>query len=161
METFTNLKQIKCNNYTEYIDTQYESIILDIYNGNGKNIVHNDSTIYNVLGNYHHEVTKNYPEMEKYYLMAIDLGNSNAMSNYADYHHMVTKNYLEMEKYYLMAINLGNDLAMHNYAHYHQYITKNYIEMEKYYLMAIDLGDSDAMTSYADYHYNIKNYTEM
>jgi hypothetical protein len=63
---------------------------------------------------YHQFVTKNYAEMEKYYLMAIELGNASAMNNLGNYHHTVTKNYAEMEKYFLMAIELGHANAMNN-----------------------------------------------
>ena len=57
--------------------------------------------------------------MEKYYLMAIELGHVDAMSNLGAYHYNVTKNYAEMEKYYLMAIELGNAIAMSNLKCYH------------------------------------------
>ena len=100
--------------------------------------------------------------MEKYYLMAIDLGDSNAMHDYGYYHFNVTKNYPEMEKYYLMAINLGDSDTMTNYANYHCDVTKNYSEMEKYFLMAIDLDNVNAMNNYGYYHhYGTKNYLEM
>lgn len=42
--------------------------------------------------------------MMKYFLMAIERGNSHAMYNLAYYHQHVTKNYDDMIKYYLMAI---------------------------------------------------------
>jgi len=114
------------------------------------------------LGYYRHTVTKNYAEMEKYYLMAIELGNAAAMSNLGFYHQNVTKNYAEMEKYYLMAIELGNADAMSNLGYYHHTVTKNYAEMEKYYLMAIGKGHANAMYNLGYYHHTVtKNYAEM
>jgi TPR repeat protein len=111
---------------------------------------------------YHKNITKNYVEMKKYYLMAIEKGNSDAMNSFALCHKNITKNYIEMEKYYLMAIEKGNTFAMQNLAYYHKSITKNYVEMEKYYLMAIEKGNSDAMNNFASYHEIItKNYIEM
>jgi TPR repeat protein len=100
--------------------------------------------------------------MEKYYLMAIELGNSTAMNSLGIYHQDITNNYKEMEKYFLMAIELGDSTAMNNLGLYHQHITKNYKEMEKYYLMAIELGDSSAMNNLGWYHKTrTKNYKEM
>ena len=52
--------------------------------------------------------------MKKYYLMAIDKENSDAMFNLGNYYHFIEKNYDEMKKYYLMAINIGNSNAMYN-----------------------------------------------
>ena len=54
--------------------------------------------------------------MKKYYLMAIEKGNSNAMNNLAFYYEDIENNYDEMKKYYLMAIEKGNYDAMNNLA---------------------------------------------
>jgi hypothetical protein len=115
-----------------------------------------------IVGSYHRNITKNYEEMEKYYLMAIEHGNLLAMYNMGWYHKNITKNYEEMKKYYLMAIEHGNSNAMHNMGVYHYDITKDYEEMVKYYLMAIKHGNSCAMNNMGWYHRNItKNYEEM
>jgi len=46
--------------------------------------------------------------MKKYYLMAIDGGDSDGMYNLGYYYHFVEENYSEMKKYYLMAIEEDN-----------------------------------------------------
>ena len=69
--------------------------------------------------------------MEKFYKLAIDKGNEEAMFSLAYYHDSITHNYEEMEKYYLMAIDKGNEEAMFNLAYYHDNITHNYEEMEQ------------------------------
>jgi TPR repeat protein len=116
----------------------------------------------NNMGFYHRSITGNYEEMEKYYLMAIEHGNTKAMNNMGLYHKNITKNYEEMKKYYLMAIEHGNSTAMNNMGYYHKNITKNYEEMKKYYLMAIEHGNPMAMNNMGWYHYQItKDYIEM
>ena len=47
--------------------------------------------------------------MTKYYLMAIERGNVEAMNNLGYYHQKITKNYDEMIKYYKMAMDKGNN----------------------------------------------------
>ena len=120
--------------------------ILDLFNDN-RNIITktNDSNIYYING-FYHQIIEDYNEMKKYYLMAIELGNSSmSMNNLAYYYRAVEKNYNEMKKYYLMAIELGNSMAMNNLSYYYQTVEKNYNEMKKYYLMAIEIGSSDAI----------------
>ena len=46
-------------------------------------------------------IIQNYMEMEKYYLMAIELNNSSAMYAYGKYQE-INKNFEQMIKYYLM-----------------------------------------------------------
>jgi TPR repeat protein len=64
----------------------------------------NNSNAINNIGIYHNKIIKNYDEMKKYYLMAIDLNNKNAMHNLGCYYEKIEKNYPKMKKYYLMAI---------------------------------------------------------
>ena len=88
----------------------------------------------NNLGFYHYDITKNYEEMEKYYVMAISLENSAAMNNLGHYHQYVTKNYEEMEKYYLMAVHKdGNRKAMNQlYTYYNTKMIKVFELLWKY-----------------------------
>jgi len=65
----------------------------------------------NNLAIYYHRI-KNYDEMKKYYLMAIDLGNINSMVGLARYYDNIEKNYDMMKKYYLMAIDGGCVIAI-------------------------------------------------
>ena len=57
----------------------------------------------NELGNYYKDIKK-YEEMKKYYLMAINEDDVDAMNSLADYYKDI-KDYEEMKKYYLMAID--------------------------------------------------------
>jgi TPR repeat protein len=137
--------------------------ILSIFNGT---YVETEDTFKNkyiliMLGVYYQDIVKDYVAMEKYYLMAIDLGSSNAMFNLAHYQ-SITKNYVAMEKYLLMAIDLGDVNAMFNLGDYHQGVTRNYVAMEKYYLMAIDQGNSGAMSNLGYYYFRTDiNYVKM
>jgi len=75
--------------------------------------------------------------MIKYYLMAIDKGNSTTMNNLGNYYHKI-KYYDQMIKYYLMAIEKNNTVAMYQLSKYYWYTEKNYILAKKYFTMAID-----------------------
>ena len=135
----------------------YTDFILNVFNNTNEESLDSispDAIKLNICGIYHDTVTKNYAEMEKYYLMAIELGHVNAMSNLGLYHKQVTKNYAEMENYYLMAIALGNASAMTNLGYYHQFVTQNYAEMEKYFLMAIELGHANAINNLGTHYKN-------
>src|SRR5688500_12086561 len=60
------------------------------------------------IGCYCQFVEENYEDAKNYYLMAIEKGDSDAMSNLGLYYHFVEKNNKETEKYYLMAVEKGN-----------------------------------------------------
>jgi TPR repeat protein len=94
--------------------------------------------------------------MKKYYLMAIDNGNTTAMNNLGFYYKNIQKDYELMKKYYLMAIDNGNTTAMNNLGFYYKNIQKDYELMKKYYLMSIKKGNSNAMTNLDLYYKNNK-----
>ena len=77
-------------------------------------------------GVYYKNVEKDYVEMKKYYLMAIDKGESKAMYNLGYYYEDVEKDYVEMKKYYLMAIDKGNSDAMINLGNYYYQNIEDY-----------------------------------
>ena len=64
--------------------------------------------------------------MNKYYLMAIEKGNSRAMKNLSCYYQTIENIYDLMTKYYLMAIDLGDCNAMFQFGNYYQNIETNY-----------------------------------
>lgn len=102
-----------------------------------------------VLGN----ISKNnrdYVNMGKYYLMAIEKKDVESMSSLA-HHYYLTKNYDLMKKYYLMAIENGYTRAYFSLGAYYEKI-KDYDEMEKHYLMGIDHGHEFAMHSLGKYY---------
>jgi TPR repeat protein len=120
------------------------------------------------LGSYYQESERNYDEMKKYYLMAIEKNHVDAMYRLGDYYYFYEKNYEEMKKYYLMAIEKGEDWmkgklqAINSFANYYSCIEKKYDEMKKYYLMAIEKGCVESMCNLAHYYEEIeKNYDEM
>jgi hypothetical protein len=89
--------------------------------------------------------------MVKYYLMAIEKGESNIYM----YHHIGSyykkqEDYDNMKKYYLMGINNG----CHDYIFYlGSYYKKqeDYDNMNKYYLMAIEKGNSNAEVALCEF----------
>jgi len=164
MDYESAIKAILEKHYFVYFIIDDNDSLVKIYNLFVKNVIFEPTTECEILhlGSYHHKITKNYVEAEKYYLMAIENGNKVAMYRFALYHQEITKNYIKAEKYYLMAIEKGNEYAMYGFGYYHQTITKNYVEAEKYLLMAIEKGITAAMNNLAVYHEQItKNYVEV
>ena len=76
---------------------------------------------------------ENYDLMKKYYLMAINKGNTYAMIELGNYYKKKTK-YSIMKKYFLKAINNGNRDGFFSLGYYYQYIQYNYNLAKKYYL---------------------------
>ena len=114
------------------------------------------------LGWYYEYIEKDYVKMKRYYLMAVDKGDPNAMNNLGLYYENIEKDYVKMKRYYLMAIDKGNSNAMTNLGWYYKNIEKEYDLMKKYYLMAIDNGCSKAMSNLGVYYsYTEKNYDLM
>ena len=158
METVKNI----CNKYDIKYDIemeQYAKEIIDIMNG------HMNTTDNGFLlrwnGIYCEVITKDYEIMKKYYLMAIDHGDTKAMYNLGLYYHDTELNYILMEKYYLMAIKHGDVRAMYNLGYYYD-IKENYTMMKKYYIMAIEHGKIEAMHNLGYYYnFNEKNYVLM
>lgn len=119
---------------------------------------HHDSQFYFYLGKYFYRMgiyykrRNNFKKMKKYYLKAIELGESDAMFALGFYYNERLK-YEKMKKYYLLAIQYGHSNAMNILAQYYQYIETNYDLMKRYYLMAINLGDFVAMRNLARHYY--------
>ena len=89
------------------------------------------------LGCYYFK-EENYQEAKKYFIMGVELGDSNAIYNLGVYYYDIEKNYEEAKKYYIMAIKLGNPNAMHNLGYYYYNVEENYEEAKKNLLMAIE-----------------------
>ena len=86
------------------------------------------------FGIYYKDVEKNYDEMKKYYLMAIENGNVEAMCDLGDYYKHVENNYNEMKKYYMLAIKKGDLIAMENMGGYlKENMALLYKDFEVYY----------------------------
>ncbi len=108
---------------------------------------------------HYYDINNEHNNMMKYYLMAIDCGNNDAMNNLAIYYQNI-KDYDNMMKYFLMAIENNNVIAMNNLACYYKK-NQDYDNMLKYYLMAIDKNYSTAMYNLGVYYQNIKDYDNM
>src|SRR5438128_657995 len=110
---FTSLQQISdAYGITFYErDLKYTDNIIAIHNGNLE-IDEQNPNLLNSLGIYHYSVTKDYVQMEKCYLKAIELGNVDAMTSLGIYHQAVSEDYDQMMKYYLMAIEHKSAGAM-------------------------------------------------
>jgi hypothetical protein len=114
------------------------------------------------LGVYYQFIYVNYDLMKKYYLMAIEKGNSWAMHNLGWHYQYTEENYNLMKKYYLQAIDKGNAGAMNNLGHYYLCVEYNCDLMKKYFLMAIEKGNFSAMHSLGwHYQYTEENYDLM
>jgi hypothetical protein len=157
------------NNYSNY-----NNIIIDIFNSkiiDNRMYDINDPYILNIIGLFYEHKKKNYKEMIKYFLMAIELKNSDAMHNLGKFYEYndnyilgfyISNNYEKMEKYYLMAIELENVNAMFNLAKYYLEVKNDREKMKKYYLMAIELGHDESMCELGYYYFKYeKNYDEM
>jgi len=64
------------------------------------------NSMHNCIGTYYYN-QKDYDNMKKYYLMAIEKGNDSSMYNLGTYYYE-QKDYDNMKKYYLMAKEKGN-----------------------------------------------------
>ena len=137
-------------------------IDLFINNSIDDELLTNDSTYMRYVGIYYKKVNKDYDQMKKYYLMAIEKGNSKAMNNLGSYYKNIEKDYDQMKKYYLMAIEKRNFTAMNNLGLFYKNIEKDYDQMKKYYIMAIEKGDPSVMNNLGVYYKNIeKDYDQM
>jgi hypothetical protein len=100
--------------------------------------------------------------MKKYFLMAIDKGNTTAMIYLANYYQNIEENYDLAKKYYLMAIEKGNTEAMRHLGIYYECFENNYVLMMKYLLMAIEKGNMGAMHNLGNYYQSVEiNYALM
>ena len=95
----------------------------------------------------------NCDKMKKYYMLAINSGNSNAMYFLGTYYGFIKKEYDYMKAYLIAAMELGNlnaIIQLGNYYHNEQ----DYKLMHKYYNMIIE--DSRVMYSLGHYYQHIE-----
>ena len=153
---------LKKNNH-KYIKIETQESIQTIFNL-FVNAKFNDESRLNDIelfyyGVYYQFINIDYNLMKKYYLMAIQHGDSTSMNNLGWYYHEIDEDYDLTKKYYLMVIQHDQSSAMTNLGSHYGDIEKNYDLMKKYYLMAIEHGDSGAMNNLGWYYENIEqNY---
>ena len=122
-----------------------------------KMINDDDDHIMNKYAVYYHDVKHNRNRAKKYYTMAIDKGNINAMANLGYYYHHEEQNVVLMKKYYMMAIENKNSFAMLQFAFYFQE-NDNVDMMIKYFKMAADYGNPYALYYTSEYYLKHNDY---
>lgn len=155
------LKNCNINSNYNYYEQHY-NLIIELMN----NPIIKSDHIYNlfeldIIGLYYYYIKKNYELSVKYFLMAVDLDNSNAMNNLGMYYYQIDNNYELAHKYFLMTIEHDelNDSAMNNLGCYYMTVEHNYELTVKYFLMAINHNNSKAMNNLGWYYSKIKyNY---
>src|SRR5438552_2937590 len=105
----------------DYVNIDTKDSLIKIHNLLINNIIFEPLTSIELLylAIYYREISQNYELMKKYYLMAIDKGNSDAMNNLGYYYDKIEENYDLMKKYYLMAIEKRNYDAAKNLLKYY------------------------------------------
>ena len=93
---------------------------------------------------------------EKYYLLAVEHGNTNAMFNLGYLYRNEKKDIAGAEKYYLMAAEHGNTNAMFNLGNLYRNEKKDIDGAEKYYLLAAEHGNTNAMANLGNLYKNEK-----
>ena len=151
-------------NYIYHIDIDDESSLHKIHALICKHIVKeeptNDLELF-YFGWYYHYVENDYILMKKYYLMAIEHGNSYAMSNLGDYYQFVEKDYDKMKQYYEIAIQHSCRDAMFILGRYYHNV-KDYDKMKEYYNMAIQHSHQTAIYNLGIYYKRVeKDYDKM
>jgi TPR repeat protein len=113
------------------------------------------STAYFGLGLVYFEM-RDYTNAEKYYLLAVEKGEINAMNNLGLHYEKNKKDYDNAEKYFLMAVEKGEINAMNNLGIYYEEIKKDYDNAEKYFLMAAERGNVMALSNLGLFYEKIK-----
>jgi len=155
MEKFIQ-NYLELNKYN-YIKIENHEIINHIYNLYKYGIDERDTfkmedSIIDLYYGVYYRIKKDYDQMNKYYLIAIEKNNAIAMNNLGFHYQIVEKDYEQMKKYYFMAIEKGNTKAMNNLGFYYGNIEKDYERMKKYYRMAIEKGNKNAFFHLEQFH---------
>jgi TPR repeat protein len=113
------------------------------------NSIHlNHPDIFYLIGLSYYEL-KDILQAEKYYKMAVEDGNVEAMFNLALLYEIEKKDFNQAEKYYKMAVEKGHTKATNNLALFYKCEKKDFDQAEKYFKMAIGKGDAVAMYNLA------------
>lgn len=162
---FTSIKEIRKKYGHFIIDLSAEEmeIMLKVYNEdfNGLDIENDPSGFINkTLGTFYTDVKNDTKKMKKYYLKAIEKGNTRAMHNMGLYYDN-KKKYSKMIHYYNMALDNGFFLAANNLGLYYRK-NKECDKMKELY----DKYEPKCTTgiisySYGLYYESIKNYDKM
>lgn len=133
----------------------------------------NEGVVYCMYGlGFHYQfINKDDTEMEKYYFMAIKLGDRDSHINYTSkykHNHLKLGEYYQyikvdetlMIEHYLLAIHEGNIIAMNKLGYYF-YLAGNYTEMKMLYEMAAEKGHIESINELGYFYERMKNYNKM
>jgi NACHT domain/Tetratricopeptide repeat len=109
-----------------------------------------DGRKFNMKG-YILDILKKEKEARKYFLLAIEKGNVEALYNLGRLYHIQSKE-KDAEKYYLLAIEKEHITALNNLAVLYNNQGKEK-EAEKYYLLAIEKGNINALNNLSILYY--------
>ena len=98
---------------------------------------------------YSFKALEDYQKAEKYYLMAVKKGHTNAMNHLGILYKNAFQDYQKAEKYYKVAVEKGRTDAMYNLGILYETALQDYPNAEKYYKMAVEKGNTDAMNNLA------------
>jgi len=115
----------------------------------------NESLALNGKGSLYKRMS-DFDNAEKYYQMAIEKGDINAMVNLGILYKNEKKDIAGAEKYYQMAIEKGDINAMVNLGILYKNEKKDIAGAEKYYQMAIEKGNARAMVNLGYLYMNEK-----
>lgn len=166
MSKLTRINMFFSLHWLEPLNEEHYHLIDDICNILDGHVNDTDNDVLlTIIGDYYQFDKKNYGEAKRYYMMAVEKGNTDAMCKLARYYAVHELNDDEMKKYYKMAVEKGNVLAMYKLAGYYNHCEREYNEdeeeMKKYYTMAIERGYVCAMEQLGLYYMVRKNYVEM
>jgi TPR repeat protein len=103
----------------------------------------NEESAFLIKGHIYNKMM-DYKNAEKYYLLAVRMGNDLAMEGLGFLYETRKYDYESAKKYYLLAIEKENITAMIRVANLYYKGYLDFQNAEKYYKMAIDKGDSTA-----------------
>ena len=113
-----------------------------------------DSIYLRYVGHFYRYVEKNNDLTIKYYSMAAEQGDTDAMNSLAVHHIQNKIDNTEAIKYLLMAIDKNNEMAMYNMGSLCEKNEINYCKAKKYYLMAANM---DLVTAISKINSILKN----
>jgi len=115
---------------------------------------------YYKLGVYYQFIVKNKSLLQKYYLLAIEEKNSDAMNNLG-YHFFSEKKYDLAKKYYDMAHKFNNIHVLNNIGMYYYDVEKDYDKAAEYYKLSIKYEIEVSFYNLGLYYHIIKNNKDM
>ena len=137
-------------------DKLHEKEIVDIFENDNINYDLTNPVILNILGLYYIKKYNNYAECKKYFKMAVDLGDIDALYNLGSYYICIENNEEEMKKYWMMAIENNCPVTSYELAEY--YHIKGDIDNMMHFLnISINLKSSTAMLYMAKYYCSINS----